>query len=83
MSFEMWLETGHDASRPPREMHGPFNLERAVGFLIGARSCHPNEPLDNPIDNEARFVDDPAEAAHIPNALNNSVGLVESIPPWC
>lgn len=23
-AFDMWLETGHYASRPPGEMHGPF-----------------------------------------------------------
>ena len=26
-AFDMWLETGHYASRPPGEMHGPFKTE--------------------------------------------------------
>jgi len=26
-AFEMWLETGHYASRPPGEIHGPFKTE--------------------------------------------------------
>lgn len=26
-AFEMWLETGHYASRPPSEIHGPFKTE--------------------------------------------------------
>ncbi|MBL4850723.1 MAG: cupin domain-containing protein [Gammaproteobacteria bacterium] len=26
-AFDMWLETGHYASRPPGELHGPFKTE--------------------------------------------------------
>ena len=26
-AFDMWLETGHYASRPPGEVHGPFKTE--------------------------------------------------------
>jgi hypothetical protein len=26
-AFDMWLETGHYASRPPGEVHGPFRTE--------------------------------------------------------
>ncbi len=26
-AFDMWLETGHYASRPPGEVHGPFKSE--------------------------------------------------------
>jgi hypothetical protein len=26
-AFDLWLETGHYASRPPGEMHGPFFAE--------------------------------------------------------
>jgi len=26
-AFDMWLETGHYASRPPGEIHGPFKTE--------------------------------------------------------
>lgn len=26
-AFDMWLEAGHYASRPPREVHGPFRTD--------------------------------------------------------
>jgi hypothetical protein len=26
-AFDMWLETGHYASRPPGEIHGPFKTD--------------------------------------------------------
>lgn len=26
-AFDMWLETGHYASRPPGELHGPFRTD--------------------------------------------------------
>jgi len=31
-AFEMWLETGHYASRPPGEIHGPFKTD--IGCLV-------------------------------------------------
>lgn len=31
-AFEMWLETGHYASRPPGERHGPFKTD--VGCVV-------------------------------------------------
>jgi hypothetical protein len=31
-AFNMWLETGHYASRPPGELHGPFRTEE--GCLV-------------------------------------------------
>lgn len=31
-AFEMWLETGHYASRPPGELHGPFKTD--VGCMV-------------------------------------------------
>ena len=31
-AFEMWLEPGHYASRPPGEVHGPFHTE--TGCLV-------------------------------------------------
>jgi hypothetical protein len=31
-AFGMWLETGHYASRPPGEIHGPFKTD--VGCLV-------------------------------------------------
>lgn len=31
-AFDLWLETGHYASRPPGEMHGPFKTD--VGCVV-------------------------------------------------
>ena len=31
-AFDLWLEAGHYASRPPGEVHGPFNTE--VGCVV-------------------------------------------------
>jgi hypothetical protein len=31
-AFDMWLETGHCASRPPGEVHGPFKTD--VGCVV-------------------------------------------------
>ncbi|MCK9608740.1 MAG: cupin domain-containing protein [Methylomonas sp.] len=31
-AFDVWLETGHYASRPPGELHGPFNTD--VGCVV-------------------------------------------------
>ncbi|MBZ5593355.1 MAG: cupin domain-containing protein [Acidobacteriia bacterium] len=31
-AFGMWLETGHYASRPPGEIHGPFKTD--IGCLV-------------------------------------------------
>ena len=31
-AFDMWLETGHYASRPPGEKHGPFKTD--VGCVV-------------------------------------------------
>lgn len=31
-AFDVWLEAGHYASRPPGEMHGPFKTE--VGCIV-------------------------------------------------
>lgn len=31
-AFDIWLETGHYASRPPREIHGPFKTD--VGCVV-------------------------------------------------
>ncbi|MBF2034645.1 MAG: hypothetical protein IGR92_04005 [Leptolyngbyaceae cyanobacterium T60_A2020_046] len=28
-AFDQWLEAGHDASRPPGEIYGPFRAEEA------------------------------------------------------
>ena len=32
-AFDMWLEPGHYASRPPGEVHGPFRAEGEVVIL--------------------------------------------------
>jgi hypothetical protein len=32
-AFDMWLETGHYASRPPGELHGPFKTEEGCIVL--------------------------------------------------
>jgi hypothetical protein len=32
-AFDMWLETGHYASRPPGEVHGPFRTEEGCVVL--------------------------------------------------
>lgn len=31
-AFDMWLETGHYASRPPGEVHGPFKTD--IGCIV-------------------------------------------------
>ena len=32
-AFDMWLETGHYASRPPGEVHGPFRTDTGCTVL--------------------------------------------------
>jgi hypothetical protein len=32
-AFDMWLETGHYASRPPGEVHGPFKTDTGCTVL--------------------------------------------------
>jgi len=32
-AFDIWLETGHYASRPPGEIHGPFKTEEGCVVL--------------------------------------------------
>lgn len=32
-AFDMWLESGHYASRPPGEVHGPFKTEQGCVVL--------------------------------------------------
>ena len=32
-AFDMWLETGHYASRPPSEAHGPFKTDEGCVVL--------------------------------------------------
>jgi len=33
LAFDMWLETGHYASRPPGEIHGPFKTKEGCVVL--------------------------------------------------
>ncbi len=44
-AFDQWLETGHYASRPPREIHGPFKtVEGCVVLEISfPNKCVPKE----------------------------------------
>ncbi len=41
-AFDMWLEAGHYASRPPQEVHGPFFADGDVLILEISypRACH-------------------------------------------
>lgn len=32
-AFDLWLEAGHYASRPPGELHGPFKTDRGCVVL--------------------------------------------------
>lgn len=32
-AFDLWLETGHYASRPPGELHGPFKTDQGCVVL--------------------------------------------------
>lgn len=42
-AFDMWLEPGYYASRPPGEVHGPF---RADGDVIIYESSFPSQSTD-------------------------------------
>lgn len=42
-AFDMWLEAGHYASRPPGEVHGPFKTESECVVL---EISFPNRTLD-------------------------------------
>lgn len=42
-AFDLWLETGHYASRPPGEVHGPFKTD--VGCLV-LEVSFPNKTAD-------------------------------------
>lgn len=41
-AFEMWLEAGHYASRPPYEKHGPF---KADGDVIVLEVSYPSQSI--------------------------------------
>lgn len=45
-AFDLWLETGHYASRPPGELHGPFKTD--VGCVI-LEVSFPNRISDSSI----------------------------------
>jgi hypothetical protein len=42
-AFDVWLESGHYASRPPGEVHGPFSTD--VGCVV-LEVSFPNRVLD-------------------------------------
>ena len=42
-AFNMWLEPGHYASRPPGEIHGPFKTE---GDVVIYESSFPSQSID-------------------------------------
>lgn len=42
-SFDVWLESGHYASRPPGEIHGPF---RAEGNVIIYENSFPSQSIE-------------------------------------
>ena len=42
-AFDVWLETGHYASRPPGEVHGPFTTD--VGCVV-LEVSFPNRVVD-------------------------------------
>ena len=42
-AFDMWLETGHYASRPPGEVHGPFRTDEGCVVL---EVSFPNRAVD-------------------------------------
>jgi ChrR Cupin-like domain len=44
-AFEVWLEAGHYASRPPGELHGPFKTN--VGCVV-LEVSFPNRIIDSP-----------------------------------
>ena len=41
-AFEMWLEPGYYASRPPGEVHGPFKAE---GDVVILEMSYPSQSL--------------------------------------
>ncbi len=43
-AFDMWLEAGHFASRPPGELHGPFKCEQECVVL---EISYPSQSIKN------------------------------------
>ena len=43
-AFDMWLEAGHFASRPPGEVHGPFICEEECLVL---EVSHPSQSIND------------------------------------
>lgn len=43
-AFDLWLEAGHYASRPPGEVHGPF---RADTHCLVLECSYPSQSLEN------------------------------------
>ncbi|MBW4578697.1 MAG: cupin domain-containing protein [Tildeniella nuda ZEHNDER 1965/U140] len=44
-AFDLWLETGHYASRPPGELHGPFKTDSGCVVLEVSFPHQANEHL--------------------------------------
>jgi len=44
-AFDVWLEAGHYASRPPGEVHGPFKCEQECLVL---EVSYPSQAIDAP-----------------------------------
>jgi hypothetical protein len=45
-AFDIWLEAGHYASRPPGEIHGPFKTD--IGCVVLEMSF-PNRVVDGTV----------------------------------
>ena len=43
-AFDMWLEAGHFASRPPGEVHGPFICEEEC---LALEVSHPSQSIND------------------------------------
>ena len=50
-AFQMWLEAGHYASRPPGEVHGPF---KADGDVIVLEMSYPSQSITRKDDHECQ-----------------------------
>lgn len=46
-AFEIWLESGHYASRPPGEIHGPFKTDIGCVVLEVSFPNRSDKPLSN------------------------------------
>jgi hypothetical protein len=56
-AFDLWLDAGHYASRPPGELHGPFRTD--VGCVVLEMSF-PNRVCDSNADQPGSPAEHPA-----------------------